>query len=121
MLATVVVFAKTMRGQSTALGDWEGKKMTAKTNRVGALAATAGATVVAVGFLVLMMLVVDMQPAEATFPGRNGKIAYVGWDGHDSEIYIIPVGGGKPVQFTNNHTDDTSPSWEVGSSSSLRP
>jgi hypothetical protein len=41
---------------------------------LGALAAiTARATLVAAGLLVLMMLVVEVQPAEAALPGKNGQ------------------------------------------------
>jgi len=52
-----------------------------------------------------------------SFVGRassspDGKqIAYTGYDGHDSEIYTIPVSGGKPVQVTNTSTDGFDPSW----------
>jgi hypothetical protein len=76
----------------------EGKKM-AKTNRLGALAA--------VGLLVLVVA----RPAEATFPGKNGKIAYWASDGHDREIYKISPGGGSRFNATNNNTDDYYPSW----------
>jgi Tol biopolymer transport system component len=67
---------------------------------------------VAVGLLLLIMLVVvEAQPAEATFPGKSGKIAYDGSDGQDSEIYTINSGGGGRVQLTDNSRDDTEPSW----------
>ena len=46
-----------------------------KTNRLGTLAAVVG-LLMAAGLLVLM-LVVEARPAEATFPGKTGKIAYV--------------------------------------------
>jgi hypothetical protein len=84
------------------------KKMIAKTNHLGALAAAVGAFV-AVGLLLLML--VDVRPAEATFPGKPGKIAYEGNDGNDAEIYTINVGGGGRVQLTDNATDDYEPSW----------
>ena len=50
---------------------------------------------VAVGLLVLMLVVVvQPHPAGATFPGLNGKIAYMVLN--DSGIYTInPGGGGK--------------------------
>jgi hypothetical protein len=64
-------------------------KMVAKTNRLGALVGKAGAGLVAVGLLMLMTLVVDVKPAEAAFPGQNGRIAYVASDGHDQEIFTI--------------------------------
>ena len=100
--------------QSTALVDREGKKVMAKTNHLGALAAAVGATLVAVGLLVLMMLlVVDVQPAEAAFPGKNGKIAYSGSDGNDFEIFTIDPGGGNRFQVTdnNNKRGDIEPSF----------
>ena len=49
-----------------------------------------------------MMLVVEVRPAEATFPGKNGRIAYMGTDGHDREIYTIDPGGGQGVQATQH-------------------
>src|SRR5215203_4678865 len=110
-----------------------------KTNHLGALAATAGA-LVAVGLLMLMMLVVEVRPAEATFPGKpkvvgggsgfnitdnttndytpsyspNGKeIVYrgTGSNGGHNEIYTINASGGGRVQITNNTTDDSYPSY----------
>jgi hypothetical protein len=62
MPARVVTIAKAQE-ESTALGELE-EKMVAKTNRFGVLAA--------LGLVVLM--VVEVRPAEATFPGKNGKI-----------------------------------------------
>jgi hypothetical protein len=48
-----------------------------KTNRsLGVLAASAAGVLAAVGMLLLTMLVVGGKPAEATFPGQNGKIAF---------------------------------------------
>jgi hypothetical protein len=34
------------------------------------------------------------EKAEATFPGKNGKIAYTGTGATDDEIYTIKAGGG---------------------------
>jgi hypothetical protein len=85
----------------------------AKTNHWGPLAA-AGGTLVAVGLVVLIMLViVEARPAEATFPGKPGKIAYSGYDGPngDREIYTIKPGGGGKFNVTDNATSDYSPSW----------
>jgi Tol biopolymer transport system component len=83
-----------------------GKKLE-KTNPLGILAAAAGA-LVAVGLLVLMLLVVEARPAEATFPGQNGRIAYTAYDGWDDEIYTIRPTGGSPFEVTNNE------SWRYG-------
>src|SRR5918995_930504 len=87
----------------------------AKTQNVGALTAAAGA-LAAVGLLVVIMLVVGTRPAEATFPGPNGKIAYTADDGEfpggiDSEIYTIAPTGGMAFQVTNNTEDDTDPDY----------
>jgi WD40-like Beta Propeller Repeat len=85
----------------------------AKTNHRGALAAAAG-TLVAVGLVLLIMLVVvEARPAEATFPGKPGKIAYEGLDAPngDFEIYTIKPGGGSKVKLTDNTTGDTEPSY----------
>src|SRR5215211_1940122 len=108
-----------------------------KTNHLGALAATAG-TLVAVGLLMLMMVVVEVRSAEATFPGKHNvggggvsfnvtddtmnerdpsyspsgkRIAYSGWDGHDGEIYTINVDGSGRVQLTHNTTKDDEVSY----------
>jgi hypothetical protein len=82
-----------------------------KTNHVGTLAAAAGA-LVAAGLLVLMLLVVvEARPAEATFPGKNGKIAYSSWDGQDDDIYTINAGGGGRFNVTDNGTEDYEASW----------
>ena len=84
--------------------------MIAKTNHLEALAAAVGA-LVAVGLLLLIMVVVEAGPAEATFPGKPGKIAYQGNDGNDAEIYTIKSGGGGKVKLTDNDTGDYTPSW----------
>jgi hypothetical protein len=39
------------------------------------------------------------------------KIAYVGFDGTDKEIYTIKASGGTAFEVTNNDTDDGAPSW----------
>src|SRR5215212_2796254 len=64
-----------------------------KTNHLGALAATAG-TLVAVGLLMLMMVVVEVRSAEATFLGKHN----VG-------------GGGGSFNVTDNTTNDYTPSY----------
>jgi Tol biopolymer transport system component len=58
-----------------------------------------------------LVVVLYAQPAEATFPGKPGKIAHQGYDGNDSEIYTIKPGGGGKVKLTDNTTDDDAPSY----------
>jgi Tol biopolymer transport system component len=85
--------------------------MMAKATRWGPLAAAAG-TFVAVGLLLIMVLVVvESRPAEATFAGKPGKIAYQGYDGQDYEIYTINSGGGDKFRVTNNSSRDYDPCY----------
>jgi Tol biopolymer transport system component len=52
------------------------------------------------------------EKAEATFPGKNGKIVYAGWNrGEDFEIYTINPDGSGKRQLTNNSTDDFNPDY----------
>jgi TolB protein len=51
------------------------------------------------------------EKAEATFPGKNGKIAYVRDEGNDSEIYTINPGGRGETQLTHDHTGNYVPSY----------
>src|SRR5215204_3804376 len=52
--------------------------------------------------------------AEAAFPGKNGKIAYVRNDGNDYVIYAIDGGGGDKTQLTNDNTGSYVPSYSPG-------
>ncbi len=110
-----------------------------KTNPLGALAATVG-TLVAVGLLMLVMVVVEVRPAEATFPGKHNvggrggsfnvtdnttndytpsyspsgkKIAYrgSGSDGRHNDIYTINVGGGGRFDVTDDTMNERDPSY----------
>ena len=54
------------------------------------------------------------EKAEATFPGKNGRIAYSAYDGNDYEIYTTNSRGGDKFQLTNNNRDDYSPSYSPG-------
>jgi uncharacterized protein len=75
MLATVVIFAK-VAGGNPGPRRIEGERV-AKTNHLGALEAVAGTTLVAVGLLVLMMVVVDVKPAEATKTAQASELRTV--------------------------------------------
>src|SRR5215218_9101130 len=59
-------------------------------------------------------LSVVSEKAEATFPGKNARIAYSGYDGNDYEIYTINSRGGAKRKVTNNNRDDYSPSYSPG-------
>jgi hypothetical protein len=78
-----------------------------KTTRFRMLAAPL-AVAPAAGLLMPM----GVRPAEAAFPGTNGRIAYQGEDGGDYEIFSInDAAGGTPTQLTHNATDDHDPDW----------
>ena len=76
-----------------------GDKMT-KSRHFVALVASAG-VLVAAGLLVLTVLLVQERSAEATSPGKPGKIAYSAYDGTNEAIYTINPGGGGKVKVTD--------------------
>jgi hypothetical protein len=53
------------------------------------------------------------REVEATFPGKNGKIAYVAFRVTNgiAEIYTINPGGGSKTQITHNNKADFDPSY----------
>jgi TolB protein len=51
------------------------------------------------------------ERAGATFPGKNGHIAYVRNDGQDYEIYTINAGGAGKTRLTNDNTGNYVPSY----------
>ena len=73
------------------------------------LAVAAAGLLAAVGLLVVLYA----QPAEATFPGKSGKIAFSGKDAPngDFEIYTINSGGGGKVPVTDNTRNDYNPAY----------
>src|ERR671921_634976 len=75
--------------------------------RAALLAVAAAGLLAAVGLLVALYA----QPAEANYPGTNGKIYYAGWDGQDLEIYSIDPDGGSNVRVTQNQSDNWEPAY----------
>jgi Tol biopolymer transport system component len=55
------------------------------------------------------------EKAEATFPGKNGRIVYAGWNRGEGlkgfEIYTINPDGSGKRQLTHNNTVDFSPAY----------
>ena len=76
--------------------------------RAAMLALAAAGLLAAVGVVVVVLYA---QPAEATFPGKPGKIAYSGLGSQSYEIYTIKSGGGGKVKLTDNATNDRNPSY----------
>jgi hypothetical protein len=75
----------------------EGRDLTRRMLYLPAL--IVAAVLVACAVVVLAL----SEKAEATFPGKNGRIAYAGWNrGKDFEIYTINARGGGKSRVTND-------------------
>ena len=55
----------------------------------------------------------NQSTAFATFPGENGKIAFIATRDEDNQwhIYIMNAGGSKETRLTNNPANDFEPEW----------
>jgi Tol biopolymer transport system component len=73
--------------------------------RAALLALAAAGMLAAVGLVVLYA-----QPAEANYPGTNGKIAYQR-GGDNPQIYTISSNGGNNVQVTTNQVANERPAY----------
>src|SRR5829696_8604497 len=106
MVATVVVAANHDEFYLLFCGR-EGKSVTRR-NYLGALATVVTVALAAVGVLGL----VEMRPAEATFPGKNGKIAFQSDAGGSYEIYTMNRNGKKIDQLTTTDpAEDEDPAF----------
>lgn len=64
----------------------------------------------------LLALTEMLKPAQAAFPGVNGKIAYRGLDGtptNDFEIFTMNPDGTAVTQLTDNTAYDSSPAFSA--------
>jgi hypothetical protein len=50
--------------------------------------------------------------ASAAFPGQNGEIVFVRFDGADYELLAMDASGQNQVPLTDNATDDIEPDWQ---------
>jgi len=69
-----------------------------------------GAMALAASLLVL----VETKPAQAAFPGENGKIAFASYPYFEgvSDIYVMNPDGSNPINLTNNSSaDDSEPAF----------
>src|SRR5215216_5007382 len=72
------------------------------------LPALLGTLVAAVSMACAVALLTVSEKAEATFPGKNGRIAYAASDGNDLEIYTNNPTGERP--FTHAYSARDAPS-----------
>jgi Tol biopolymer transport system component len=80
---------------------------------LGALAAAAAGVLAAVGMLVLIMVAL-VEPAEAAFPGENGKIAFESSLFGDSLEICTFISRDAPMsRLTNNQDFDTAAAWSA--------
>ncbi len=52
-------------------------------------------------------------PAEAAFPGANGKIVFASNREGNVEIYVMNPDGCDQARLTNNHATDDDPAWSA--------
>jgi Tol biopolymer transport system component len=75
------------------------------------VALVAAGLLAAAGLLVLIVFVVQERSAEATSPGKPGKIAYSAYDGTNEAIYTIDPGGGGRFKVTDKPGYDRNPAY----------
>jgi Tol biopolymer transport system component len=68
------------------------------------------AAAILAAFLVVV-LGTPTKPAEAAFPGKNGKIVFRVHDRNDWEIWTMTANGDNETQLTNNQTNDEDPAF----------
>src|SRR5829696_4790609 len=76
--------------------------------------AEAARVLLAVGLLMLILLAVEAGPAEATFPGNNGKIVWLqSYPGHPggTEIYTYGCYLVTSIRIINNNITEYDPSY----------
>jgi Tol biopolymer transport system component len=58
-------------------------------------------------------LVVSVKPAQATFSGENGKIAFTTHRDRNAEIYTMNADGAAPTRLTSDSRQDTDSAWSA--------
>jgi Tol biopolymer transport system component len=62
---------------------------------------------------VVAVLALAVSPAQAAFPGQNGKIAFTALRDGNAEIYTMNADGTGQTRLTNNAATDTYPRWSA--------
>jgi TolB protein len=61
--------------------------------------------------LVVVALALVAAPAQAAFPGTNGKIAFASQRDGNLEIYVMNADGSGQTRLTNNPANESKPAW----------
>ena len=61
--------------------------------------------------LCLFLSGVPLSPAQAAFPGTNGKIAFAKLTGAATDIYVMNANGSGETPLTTNLASDNNPAW----------
>ena len=69
------------------------------------------AGVVSATAALVLLALVSAAPAQATFPGSNGSIAFESTRDGNVEIYVMNSDGDDETRLTNNAVDDRQPAW----------
>jgi Tol biopolymer transport system component len=90
----------------------------ARSRRIGSLELTPRAVLLlvaaALAALSVALVVAAQEPARASFPGKNGNIAFVAPDADGtSQIFKVSPAGGTPKQLTFDKTLKESPTWSA--------
>jgi Tol biopolymer transport system component len=68
---------------------------------------------VVAGLLSALSVLAVAMPAQAAFPGTNGKIVFSSDRDGDQDIYTVNPDGSGLTQLTNNSGGDVAPSWSA--------
>ena len=69
------------------------------------------ALAVILAIVVVVAVSAGTKPAEAAFPGNNGKIAFTSDRDGNPEIYTMNPDGSNQLNLTNKLVEDYGPSW----------
>jgi TolB protein len=99
---------KFLRGRGDGSAAREGRTMTRPDNEVGMVPLLLGLTAV----LFIAALAAAARPAQATFPGANGKIAFSTDQGDNPQVFAVNPDGSGETQLTQSSDGHASaPDW----------
>ncbi len=61
--------------------------------------------------ILLVTVAVTLESAEAAFPGRNGKLAFVSDRAGSLDIWLVGLDSGRETRLTTDPAVDRQPAW----------